>query len=562
MLTNARNAVCSMWEVANTLDKNGIAKIVPFIPEGSDIRHTMKGEVLFVLFKIGGFEKYPNDKQIEFLRYVLHAPITKSGREEYVKTFKSMEDFEFNPLIPYMVLIDRECHTTLSEAYLKFIHNMVGLYLSLSDETGIFEVATFYSIMKRNQLLIEKGFNRKIEYDPLEFIKDPDSRDTMDSLCHLYDKVPIAHDKTLNRFLDAFDVLDEKKEESNSDEEKSLKSFMDHLEVSNGEESMESSSENNSSENNSTENSSTKNDPKDKSEKKNRPKYTDAKVIDFDSHKRNSEAIEDDLDSLIGLHEVKQQVKSMFNLVQIREECKKRGIVRQPMSYHMAFLGNPGTGKTTVARLIAEEYHDMGLLSKGQLLEVGRSDLVAGYVGQTALKVKEVIEKAKGGVLFIDEAYALAGDGSDFGSEAISTLIKGMEDNRDDMVVIVAGYPDLMQMFLDSNPGLKSRFSKTIYFPDYSAHELMLIFKKFCIENSISFNGKLLFTAKNCFTNEIAHKKKNFGNARMVRNYFEETLINQANRLMKEDELTGDMLCNIALEDLPKRVMINKMNFC
>ena len=174
MLTNARNAVCSMWEVANTLDKNGIAKIVPFIPEGSDIRHTMKGEVLFVLFKIGGFEKYPNDKQIEFLRYVLHAPITKSGREEYVKTFKSMEDFEFNPLIPYMVLIDRECHTTLSEAYLKFIHNMVGLYLSLSDETGIFEVATFYSIMKRNQLLIEKGFNRKIEYDPLEFIKDPD----------------------------------------------------------------------------------------------------------------------------------------------------------------------------------------------------------------------------------------------------------------------------------------------------------------------------------------------------------------------------------------------------
>ena len=546
MLTDARNAVCSMWEVANNLDEKGIAKIVPFIPEGSDIRHTMKGEVLFVLFKIGGFEKYPNDKQLEFLQYVLHAPITRSGKEEYVKAFKSMGDLEFNPLIPFMVLFDRECHTNLAEVYLKFIHNMAGLYLSLSDETGIFEVATFYSIMKRNQLLIEKGLKKKIEYDPLDFVKDSDARDTMDSLCHLYDKIPIAHDKTLNKFLDAFDVLDEKKEETDSDEEKSLKNFLDHFEVSNDNSKSDDSNENES---------------KGKSRKKN-SKHSDAKVIDFDSAKRESEGIEGDLDSLIGLYEVKHQVKSMFNVVQIREECKKRGIVRQPMSYHMAFLGNPGTGKTTVARLIAESYHDMGLLSKGQLVEVSRADLVAGYVGQTALKVKDVIEKAKGGVLFIDEAYALAGEGNDFGSEAIATLIKGMEDNREDIIVIVAGYPDLMQTFLDSNPGLKSRFSKTIYFPDYSADELTKIFKKFCKENSIKANSKVIDAVRGYFTKETAHKKKNYGNGRAVRNYFEETLVNQANRLMQKDNLTDNMICNISLEDLPKRVMINMMNYC
>lgn len=186
---------------------------------------------------------------------------------------------------------------------------------------------------------------------------------------------------------------------------------------------------------------------------------------------------------------------------------------------------------------------------------------MAGYVGQTALKVKEIIEEAKGGVLFIDEAYALAGEGNDFGSEAVATLIKGMEDNRDNMVVIVAGYPDLMQSFLDSNPGLKSRFSKTIYFPDYSGDELTKIFQRFCKQNSIKANSKVVDAVRSHFTKEVSHKKRNYGNARAVRNYFEETLVNQANRLMQKDNLTDNMICNITLEDLPKRVMINKMNF-
>ncbi|SEQ84106.1 AAA+-type ATPase, SpoVK/Ycf46/Vps4 family [Lachnospiraceae bacterium NE2001] len=541
MLTETRNVVCSMWKIANKLDAKGLAKIVPFIPEGSDIRHTMKGEVLLVLFKIGGFEKYPNDKQVEFLQYVLHAPISKSNKEEYVQTFKSIDNLEFNLLVPFMVLFDKECDTGLAEAYLRFIHNIAIRYMSLSNDIGISDAGNFYSIMKRNQLLIEKGLNTKLDYDPLDFIKDSEARDTMDSLCNLYDKIPIANDKTLNKFLDAFDVLDKKKEETDSDEEKSLKNFVNNFEVTDDEEINVISNE--------KEANDTSNNKEDR-------------VIDFDRSKRDSEDIEEDLDSLIGLYEVKHQVKSMFNVVQIREECKKRGIVRQPMSYHMAFLGNPGTGKTTVARLIAESYHDMGLLSKGQLVEVSRADLVAGYVGQTALKVKEIIKKAKGGVLFIDEAYALAGEGNDFGSEAIATLIKGMEDNRDDMVVIVAGYPDLMQSFLDSNPGLKSRFSKTIYFPDYSADELTKIFKKYCKENSIKADSKVIDAVRGYFTNETSHKKRNFGNGRAVRNYFEETMVNQANRLRQKDGLTDEQICNIILEDLPKRVMMNKMNYC
>lgn len=543
MLTDARNAVCSMWEVAENLDKKGIAKILPFIPEGSDLRHTMKGELIFILFKIGGFKKIPNDKQVEFLQYVIHAPIKDDKREEYVKVFEDYERTEFSLLIPFMILIDKEFGSTLSEVYLNFMDTITRLYLSLADEVGLDEATNFYSIMKRNQILVEKGLNKEIEYDALSFIKDEDAKDTMDSICHLYDKMVIKNDEKLNHFIAAFDVIDKKREGSSSDEEKELKDFKDRL--------------NSADEDKADENEKESNDKKNKKS----DSFSDVDIIDFDKKKRESSEIKDDLDSLIGLYEVKHQVRSMFNVVQIREECKKRGIVRQPMSYHMVFMGNPGTGKTTVARLIAEAYHDMGLLSKGQLVETSRVDLVAGYVGHTALKVKEVLEKAKGGVLFIDEAYALAGEGNDFGSEAIATLIKGMEDNRDDMVVIVAGYTDLMQGFLDSNPGLKSRFSKTIYFPDYNADELTKIFKKFCHDNNVRANNRVMEDVRNHFMKETAHKKRNYGNARAVRNYFEETLINQANRLVKNETLSDGMICNITLEDLPKRVMINKMNF-
>ena len=250
----------------------------------------------------------------------------------------------------------------------------------------------------------------------------------------------------------------------------------------------------------------------------------------------------------------------MFNIVKVRKMCEEQGISRQPMSYHLVFTGNPGTGKTTVARLIAEVYHSMGLLSKGHLIEVDRCELVAGYVGHTALKVQEVVEKAKGGVLFIDEAYSLNSKSeNDFGHEAIEILLKEMEDNRDDLVVIMAGYPDLMNDLWESNPELSSRFSKNIYFPDYSAKELAQIFAKFCAEISIEFSVAVLNRVRRYFEVELKNNKKNFGNARAVRNYFEQTLINQANRIAQKENIDTSDLCRIEREVLPMKFCIENL---
>ncbi len=188
-----------------------------------------------------------------------------------------------------------------------------------------------------------------------------------------------------------------------------------------------------------------------------------------------------ELDSLIGLESVKQEVKSLVNLVKVRRLRKENGLPIPPMSLHMVFMGNPGTGKTTVARIISGLYAAIGVLEKGQLIEVDRSGLVAGYVGQTALKTQEVIKSALGGVLFIDEAYSLASGGeNDFGREAIETILKAMEDHRDELIVVVAGYDGPMEKFINSNPGLQSRFNKYIYFPDYTGRELMAMFRLQC----------------------------------------------------------------------------------
>ena len=256
------------------------------------------------------------------------------------------------------------------------------------------------------------------------------------------------------------------------------------------------------------------------------------------------------LDSLIGLQGVKEEVKRLTNFIRIQKQRDAAGLKTAGISYHCVFTGNPGTGKTTVARIVAGIYKELGILKKGHLVETDRSGLVAEYVGQTAVKTNKVIDSALDGVLFIDEAYSLVGGANDFGSEAIATLLKRMEDNRDRLVVILAGYEDEMQGFIDSNPGLQSRFNRYIHFEDYSADELFSIFKMYVKRNDYVLDAAADVALRQRLEKAVAEKDRNFGNARTVRNLFEKTLENQAMRLAVISDLTRDDLLTLKAEDL------------
>lgn len=262
------------------------------------------------------------------------------------------------------------------------------------------------------------------------------------------------------------------------------------------------------------------------------------------------EDLQKELDSLIGLVSVKKEISSLINLLKVNKIRKERGLSTPKTSNHLVFLGNPGTGKTTVARLIAKIYKQLGVLEKGQLIEVDRSGLVAGYVGQTAIKTQEKIDEAMGGVLFIDEAYSLAKGESDFGQEAIDTLLKAMEDNRDDFVVIVAGYTKQMEAFLLSNPGLKSRFNKSILFEDYTEEELLDIFNLFCHKYGLRLSEDAKRNLVVFLSTICSEKTENFANAREIRNLFERSIVNQANRLGDLETISNDELEEIVSSDL------------
>lgn len=262
-----------------------------------------------------------------------------------------------------------------------------------------------------------------------------------------------------------------------------------------------------------------------------------------------------ELDNLVGLEMVKKDVHSLLNFIKVAKVRKEKGLKVPTISYHLVFTGNPGTGKTTIARLVAQLYYKMGILAKGQLVETDRSALVAGYLGQTAIKTQKVIQEALGGVLFIDEAYSLAGEGEDsYGKETIETLLKGMEDHRDNLVVIVAGYDELMHKFIDSNPGLRSRFNKFFHFPDYAGDDLLKIFESFCVGNGYCISDEVSAKLLEQFHTMYENRQEHFGNARTVRNIFETAICCQADRIADLPEMSEEDLVVLTESDIQQAV--------
>ena len=264
---------------------------------------------------------------------------------------------------------------------------------------------------------------------------------------------------------------------------------------------------------------------------------------------------DEELNSMIGLSTVKDEINTLCNFVIMKKMREKEGLKSPNISYHCVFSGNPGTGKTTIARLLAGIYKDLGVLKKGHLVETDRSGLVAEYVGQTAPKTNAIIDSALDGVLFIDEAYSLVQGGQgDYGKEAISTLLKRMEDDRDRLVVILAGYSKEMGDFINSNSGLQSRFNRYINFPDYSSDELIQIFKFILKKNDCNATDSAIEKVKEYVCYALEHKDQNFGNARFIRNFFEKTLMEQANRLAAQPNITNEMLSTIEEFDIIKAI--------
>lgn len=515
-----QDLVKSLYGVADTLDENGISSQIPFIAKTNGMREAIKTDILLFLLRL-----IDKDKQIcpacrEYINTCLGYSFSELTIEIARKKVADASLPQFCFLLPYYIYIDKKLgNNKLSVTYMRTICYVALGFLKVQEQTSLEEVVRYYRYSIGCIQLIKKALEKNVDFDPLEIMSSSKidlikTAIETDKHIHKWDDDPLL--KQVEEVLKHIESTDDEKSGNIFDEQivpRNVTNQEDNLNLYNG---------------------------------------TDEAAA-TDSNIGLEEALKE-LDSLVGLRDVKQQIKTLVNAFQIRKRCLQLNIKRPAISLHMVFTGNPGTGKTTVARVLGRIYKEAGLLSKGHIVEVSRCDLVGKYVGHTAGMVEEAFKKASGGILFIDEAYSLTNeDAGGYGTEAIETLLKLMEDNREDIAVIAAGYPALMQEFLDANPGFRSRFPFVIQFPDYSGIELTKIFKSFCKENDIVLSPGVAQAVRKHFESEALKTGRNYGNARAARNFFEQMIMNQANRLVDMENVTSDDLCLFTTEDIPKK---------
>ena len=515
-------------------------------------------------------------EELKFINYILDTSFSKEDILDYLNN-NPMDDYENTIPTSFIVFYEFDKYTRdngnkSSGEIVESLYNIFGSvgqqFIKLDKDLTESEKEAFETFMGNLRINLDdlKKFNYQnmvmdLNTEILENILD------FKALKEVFDEHdPIVLDKDWAEsgsafntdYLDVLDKIFDKKDDSDSSKHDSKgdsdSSKLDEKVDSKNEllDKFKDSLDNIYLENLSHENGA--GESSDKSLASDEKDKADESDLDNEVDLEDEQTLEDilaKLNKLVGLENVKKDVNSLINLIQIRKIREERGIKQPDMSLHLVFSGNPGTGKTTVARLLGEIYSKLGILSKGHLVETDRSGLVAGYVGQTAIKTQDRIKEAMGGILFIDEAYSLSASKgeNDFGQEAIDTILKAMEDNREDFIVIVAGYPKLMDDFLHSNPGLESRFNKHLFFDDYNPQELFDIFVSMEEGSSLKLDKKAEEFLKGHFEDVYKCRGENFANGRYVRNIFEKVLSNQADRLVNIEDISDEDLNTLIIED-------------